>query len=299
MKILLFGKNGQVGWELQRSLAPLGELIAVDRVSANLCGDLTDLQGISRTISVVKPDVIVNAAAYTAVDKAEAEPDLAHLVNTRAVEVMAMEANRLDAWLVHYSTDYVFNGSGEKPWVETDNPCPINKYGLTKYEGEKAIQRHSQKHLILRTSWVYASRGNNFIKTMIRLAQDKDKLSIVSDQVGAPTGADLIADVTALAIRMALETSKFGGLYHLAAAGEASWYEYARFFLTSAINSGMNMNVSPFKIIPIKSIDFPVLAKRPMNSRLNTNLIGETFGIRLPSWQDGVSRALYELLEKA
>ncbi|MEQ1556456.1 MAG: dTDP-4-dehydrorhamnose reductase, partial [Gallionella sp.] len=196
MKILLFGKSGQVGWELQRSLAPLGELIALDFDDKELCGDFTDLKGIVRTVQAVAPDVIVNAAAHTAVDKAESEPDIARTINASAPGVLAVEAKSINALLVHYSTDYVYDGSGDKPWLESDASAPLSVYGATKLEGEKLIQQAGCKHLIFRTSWVYGARGGNFAKTMLRLAAERDSLSVIDDQIGAPTGADLLADVT-------------------------------------------------------------------------------------------------------
>ena len=192
MKILLLGKNGQVGWELQRSLAPLGELIALDRHSTDYCGDLTNLQGLADTVQRVRPSLIVNAAAHTAVDKAESEQELARLINATAPGLLAQEAHKLGAWLVHYSTDYVFDGSGGQPWVEADTPAPLSVYGQTKLEGEQLIAEHCKNHLIFRTSWVYAARGGNFAKTMLRLAQERERLTVIDDQWGAPTGAELI-----------------------------------------------------------------------------------------------------------
>ena len=237
MKILLFGKNGQAGWELQRSLAPLGELIAVDFDSQDLCGDFTHLDGIAQTVRIVSPDVIVNAAAHTAVDKAEGEPERVRVINALAPATLAREAGKLGAWLVHYSTDYVFDGSGSKPRVETDPTGPLNVYGQTKLEAESAISESGCRHLIFRTSWVFAARGGNFAKTMLRLAQERDRLTIIEDQIGAPTGADLLADVTAHAIRAAVKRPNVSGLYHLVAAGETSWYGYARFVLNCARES--------------------------------------------------------------
>lgn len=231
MRILLLGKNGQVGWELQRSLAPLGELIALDRHSSDLCGDLTKLQGLADTVQTVRPDLIVNAAAYTAVDKAESEPELARAINALAPGVLAREAHKLGAWLLHYSTDYVFDGSGSQPWVEADTPAPLNVYGQTKLEGERLIAEHCRSHLIFRTSWVYATRGGNFAKTMLRLAQARERVTVIDDQWGAPTGAELIADVTAHAIRHVLQRPQDAGLYHLAASGEITWNGYAKHVL--------------------------------------------------------------------
>ena len=234
MKILLLGKNGQVGWELQRSLAPLGELIALDRHSADLCGDLGNLAGLAATVQRVRPDVIVNAAAHTAVDKAESEPELARTLNALAPGVLAREAASLGALLVHYSTDYVFDGSGQRPWAESDAPAPLNVYGQTKLEGEQLIQAAGPRHLILRTSWVYAARGGNFAKTMLRLARERDSLNVIDDQWGAPTGAELIADASAHAIRQVLQRPADAGLYHLTASGETSWCGYANTVLAIA-----------------------------------------------------------------
>ncbi len=218
-KILLFGKGGQVGWELQRSLAPLGELVAVDHDDTEVCGDFTNLQGLVETIQALRPNIIVNAAAYTAVDKAESEPKLARIINALAPGVLAQEAKKLGALLVHYSTDYVFDGSGSKPWKETDKTAPLSVYGTTKLEGERLIAENCPNYLILRTSWVYAARGNNFAKTMLRLAEERERLTVIDDQIGAPTGADLLADVTAHAICSVLTNSQHVGLYHLVASG--------------------------------------------------------------------------------
>jgi dTDP-4-dehydrorhamnose reductase len=298
MKILLFGKNGQVGWELQRSLAPLGELVAVDFDSQDLCGDFTRLDGIAQTVRIVSPDVIVNAAAHTAVDKAEDEPERVHVINALAPATLAREAGKLGAWLVHYSTDYVFDGSGSKPRVETDPTGPLNVYGQTKLEAENAILESGCHHLIFRTSWVFAALGGNFAKTMLRLAQERDRLTIIDDQIGAPTGADLLADVTAHTLRAALKRPNVSGLYHLVAAGETSWYGYARFVLNCARESGLRLKVAPENILPVPTSAFPSPATRPKNSRLDTEKLQSTFDLNLPSWQTGVARMLTETLEK-
>lgn len=297
MKILLFGKNGQVGWELQRSLAPLGELVALDRSSSTYCGDLTDLTGIAQTTRAVAPDVIVNAAAYTAVDRAESESDLAYRVNAEAPAVLAQEAHRIGAWLVHYSTDYVFDGSGNRPWEESDTPAPLNVYGQTKLQGEEAIDHAGCHHLIFRTSWVYAARGNNFAKTMLRLAQERNQLTVINDQIGAPTGAELLADATAHVIRMASKQPNVSGLYHLVADGAVSWHDYARFVLTVA-SEHCKLTVQPDAIQPVPSHAFTSTAQRPLNSRLNTEKFQRTFGLTIPPWQTGVARMLTEVLEK-
>ena len=297
MKILLLGKNGQVGWELQRSLAPLGELIALDRQTVDgLCGDLSDLDALRATIRQVKPDVIVNAAAYTAVDKAESETELADRVNGQASKVMAEEAASLDAWLIHYSTDYVFSGQGLKPWQESDAVAPVNHYGASKLAGENAITASGCKHLIFRTSWVYGARGNNFAKTMLRLAKDRETLSVIADQIGAPTGADLIADVTALAIQQVLQRPELSGLYHLAASGEVSWHGYASHVIGFAQDNGEQLAVTA--INPIETTAYPTPARRPLNSRLNTQKLRDNFSLHLPDWQSGVTRMLREVLNK-
>jgi dTDP-4-dehydrorhamnose reductase len=298
MKILLFGKNGQVGWELQRSLAPLGELVAVDFDSQDLCGDFTRLDGIAQTVRIVSPDVIVNAAAHTAVDKAEDERERVHVINALAPAALAREAGKLGAWLVHYSTDYVFDGSGSKPRVETDPTGPLNVYGQTKLEAENAILESGCRHLIFRTSWVFAALGGNFAKTMLRLAQERDRLTIIDDQIGAPTGADLLADVTAHALRAAVKRPNVSGLYHLVAAGETSWYGYARFVLNCARENGLRLKVATENILPVPTSAFPSPATRPKNSRLDTEKLQNTFDLSLPSWQTGVARMLTETLEK-
>lgn len=294
MKILLLGKNGQVGWELQRSLAPLGEVLALDRAGlGELCGDLADQDGLMRTVRRIRPDIIVNAAAYTAVDKAESEPDLARIINAEAPAFLAQEAEALGAWLVHYSTDYVFDGAGDQAWSESDPVAPLNMYGATKLAGEQAIQQSGCKHLIFRTSWVYAARGNNFAKTMLRLAADREILRVISDQTGAPTGAELLADVTAHAIRAALSDPAVSGIYHLAATGETTWYDYACFAIEHARQTNRALAVQ--KIEPIPTSEYPTPARRPQNSRLNSKKLCHTFGLQLPDWQSGVKRMLTEI----
>lgn len=301
MKILLFGKNGQVGWELQRSLAPLGELVVLDSdspytASSGLCGDFTNPDGLIQTIRTIAPDVIVNAAAHTAVDKAESEPELVHTINAVAPGVLAQEAQRLNAWLIHYSTDYVFDGSGEKPWVETDAVAPLSVYGATKLEGEQLIRQSGCRHLLFRTSWVYGARGGNFAKTMLKLARERDSLSVINDQIGAPTGADLLADITALTLRTALQRRELSGLYHVVAAGETSWHGYARFVLDFAQRAGVPLKVAADDIKPVPTSAFPTPAKRPHNSRMDTTKLQHTFDLHLPLWQTGVVRMLSEVL---
>lgn len=298
MKILLFGKGGQVGWELQRSLAPLGDLVALDADSQNLCGDFTNPEGLAQTVRAVAPDIIVNAAAHTAVDQAESEPELARTINALAPGVLAQEAKRSGAWLIHYGTDYVFDGSGDKHCLETDPTGPLSVYGKTKLEGEEAIRATGCQHLIFRTSWVYAARGGNFAKTMLRLAQERDFLSVINDQIGAPTGADLVADISAHAIRTALRNPDVGGLYHLVAGGETSWHGYASFVIDFARQAGIEIKVTPEAIQPVPTSAFPLPAPRPKNSRLDTQKLKNTFGLNLPHWQRGVARMLTEILEK-
>lgn len=294
MDILLFGKNGQVGWELQRALAPLGNLIVVDRNSRDYCGDFENPEGVAETVRKIKPSVIVNATAYTAVDKAESEQDKARLVNSTSIEALAGAAEETGAWLIHYSTDYVFDGSGDQPWREDNATAPLNTYGQTKLEGEQAIVRTMTNYLIFRTSWVYAAKGNNFAKTMLKLAKDRESLSVINDQFGAPTGAELIADCTAHAIRVALHKQSVAGIYHLIAAGETTWHAYASKVIEFAKTQGVELQVKAIHAVPTSA--FPTPAKRPANSRLNTEKFQQAFGLNLPDWTVGVERMLLETL---
>jgi dTDP-4-dehydrorhamnose reductase len=299
MKILLLGKNGQVGWELQRSLAPLGELVALDRAgdaARGLCGDLQDLDGLRATVQALRPDVIVNAAAHTAVDKAQSETDLARRLNAEAPAALAEAAQAVGAALVHYSTDYVFDGSGQAPWVESATTGPLNVYGQTKLDGEKAIAAACARHLILRTSWVYAARGGNFAKTMLRLAADRERLTVIDDQHGAPTGAELIADVTAHVIRQLMQRPQDAGIYHLAAGGETTWNGYARYVVDTARSIKPELKLAVQEVAPVPTSAFPTPAQRPHNSRLDTTRLQQTFGLTLPHWQQGVARMLTEIL---
>ncbi|HAV1457453.1 dTDP-4-dehydrorhamnose reductase [Enterobacter hormaechei] len=293
MNILLFGKTGQVGWELQRALAPLGNLIAIDVHSKDYCGDFSNPEGIAETVRNIKPDVIVNAAAHTAVDKAESEPDFAQLLNATSVEAIAKEAAKIGAWVVHYSTDYVFPGDGETPWSETDATAPLNVYGQTKLNGEKALQDNCPNHLIFRTSWVYAGKGNNFAKTMLRLAKERKELSVINDQVGAPTGAELLADCTAHAIRVAMVNPEVAGLYHLVASETTSWYDYAALVFEEAQKAGIELAIEKLNAVPTTA--YPTPARRPHNSRLNTMKFQQNFNLVLPAWHVGVKRMLAEL----
>ena len=301
MKILLLGCTGQVGWELQRSLSPLGELIALgsntDTHPGQLCGNLTDLAGLARTVQTLKPNLIVNAAAHTAVDRAESEPELARSINALAPGVLAIEAAKIGAWLVHYSTDYVFDGSGSKPWREGDATGPLSVYGQTKLDGEQAVASHS-RHLIFRTSWVYGARGGNFAKTMLRLAAERETLNVIDDQFGAPTSAELLADVTAHAIRAAMQRPELAGLYHCVAGGETSWHGYARHVLQTAQTLGWTLKAGPEQVGATSTASYPTPAQRPLNSRLDTHKLQQAFGLVLPQWQMGVARMLTEITGK-
>lgn len=301
MKILLLGKNGQVGWELQRALQPLGEVIALDRHqnSNGLSGDLANFEQIKYAIQQVRPDVVVNAAAYTAVDKAESDQENADLINHLAVKNLAQHCAEKKALLIHYSTDYVFNGEGKKAWSETDQTDPVNLYGSTKRLGEIALEQSGCAFINFRTCWVYGSHGNNFIKTMLKLASNREELSIINDQIGAPTGAALIADVTAQALRYYLLSNQdqqkmLSGHYHLAATGECSWYEYAQHVFELAKQNGQNLAIQ--KVNAIETIAYPTPAKRPLNSRLNTSKLQTNFKMHLPHWKLGIAQVLEEII---
>jgi dTDP-4-dehydrorhamnose reductase len=293
VKILLLGKNGQLGWELQRSLALLGDVVALGRDDVG--GDLGQPEALAAQVRTLAPQVIVNAAAYTAVDKAESEPELARVVNAQAPGVLAREAQALGAWLIHFSTDYVFDGGGVRPWKETDATGPLNEYGRTKLEGEMLVRSQASRHLIFRTSWVYGARGNNFASTMMRLARERDELRVIDDQIGAPTGADLLADVTAHALRSAMARPELAGTYHVAASGETSWYEYARFVLRQAPASAGPFRVDADAVQAIPGSAYATAARRPSNSRLDTTRLRDAFGLILPPWQQGVARLLAEM----
>ena len=298
MKILLLGKNGQVGWELQRSLAPLGEVLALDRHSTSCCGDLSKPDQLAQTVLAYKPDFIVNAAAHTAVDKAESEPELARTLNTEAPAALAKAAAQVGAWFVHYSTDYVFDGSGTHARQEGEGTGPLSVYGQTKLDGEKAIVASGCKYLIFRTSWVYAARGGNFAKTMLRLAQERDKLTVITDQHGAPTGADLIADVTALAMHrlVSMQNQSLGGVYHLVASGETTWHGYASHVIAQAKLMKPELDWKVVDMASVPTSAFPTPAIRPLNSRLCTNKLQQDFGLVIPHWSQGVDRMLAEIL---
>jgi dTDP-4-dehydrorhamnose reductase len=296
MKILLFGKNGQVGWELQRALAPLGEVIALDADSAGLSADFANPESLAATVREVAPHWIVNAAAHTAVDKAESEGDLARAINATAPGVLAREAAAMGAWLMHYSTDYVFDGSGSTARAEDAPTGPLGVYGATKLEGEELIRASGCQHLIFRTSWVYAARGGNFARTMLKLAQDRDALKVIDDQIGAPTGADLLADLTAHAMRSVALQPQHGGTYHAVASGHTSWHGYATHVIENARARGVPIRVAREAIAAVPTSAFPTPARRPANSRLDTEKLRNTFGLHLPNWQSGVDRMLAEVL---
>lgn len=298
MKILLFGKGGQVGWELQRSLAPLGELVALDFDSTDFHADFTRPARLRDTVRALRPDVIVNAAAHTAVDKAEGEPALAATLNAEAPGVLAAEAAEQGALLVHYSTDYVFDGSGTAPRDETAPTGPLSVYGRTKLDGEERIRESGCTHLILRTSWVYAARGGNFARTMLKLAAERDELKVIDDQFGAPTGADLLADVTAHAIRAVRADAALAGTYHAVAAGETTWHRYASLVIEWARAQGLPVKVAPDAVRAVPTSAFPTPARRPLNSRLATAKLRQAFGLALPPWEQGVQRMLREVYDR-
>jgi dTDP-4-dehydrorhamnose reductase len=296
MKILLLGCDGQVGWELQRSLQPLGEVLALDFQSRDHAADFSKPEALAATVDAVRPDLIVNAAAHTAVDKAESEPALAQAINADAPGVLARSAAASGAWLVHYSTDYVFDGSGDQPRDEDAATGPLSVYGRTKLDGEAQIRASGCRHLILRTSWVYAARGGNFARTMLRLAAAKTELKVIADQIGAPTGADLLADLTALMARAARAQPDLAGTYHAVAAGATSWHGYAQLVIEAARARGVALTVPPGAVRPIPTSAYPTPAPRPLNSRLDTRKLRERFGVHLPPWESGVRRMLDEIL---
>ncbi|MCZ2440640.1 MAG: dTDP-4-dehydrorhamnose reductase [Burkholderiales bacterium] len=297
MKILLLGCKGQVGWELQRALAPLGEVVACDFDSpAPYRADFSRPESLLELVDRVQPQLIANAAAHTAVDRAESEPELARAINAAAPGVLARAAAARGAWLLHYGTDYVFDGSGSTPRDEDAATGPSSVYGRSKLEGEEAIRASGCRHLILRTSWVYAARGGNFARTMLKLAAERDELRVIDDQIGAPTGADLLADVSAHALRAAIATPALAGTYHCVAAGETSWHGYARFVIEWARAHGHPVRVAPEAVHAVPSSAYPTAARRPLNSRLSTARLRRAFGLSLPPWQNGVERMLREVL---
>ena len=291
MKILLLGKDGQLGRELQRSLAPLGTVTEWGRAEC----DLAQTESLHAKVIAAKPDVIVNAAAYTAVDKAESEPELTHAINALAPAILTQATLDMGCRLIHYSTDYVFNGSGVRPWVEDSLTAPLNVYGKTKLEGEQAIAASGCNHLIFRTSWVYAKEGGNFAKTMLRLASERDALSVIDDQIGAPTDAGWLADMTAAVILRQAQDERESGIYHAASAGEVSWHGYASYLIAKARTMGFPIKVSQQAIAAVASEAFPTPAQRPRNSRLDCSKLTAAFGIRPPPWQQGIDQLLEHL----
>lgn len=293
MKILLTGSNGQVGFELKNKLRALGEVIATDREEL----DLTNPDAIRQFIDQTRPDIIINPAAYTSVDKAESEPDLAYQINTLAPEVLASMAAELDIPLIHFSTDYVFDGLKKEAYVETDKTNPQSIYGKTKCEGEEKIRTHA-KHIILRTSWVFGVHGNNFLKTILRLIQEKESLSIVGDQWGSPASSSMLSDVTFKIVDLILKNKNFKdyGTYHVTNEGETNWHGYASLISSEAMQLNLKVKCAPDKIQPILTSEYPTAAKRPLNSRLNTDKIKKTFMLELPRWETEVKKVLREII---
>ena len=293
MRMILLGPNGQVGWELRRALAPLGELIPLPRDAG---GDLSQPDALAAALHALRPDVVVNAGAYTAVDKAESDIDAARTINALAPGAVARVMADRGGWLVHFSTDYVFDGSGDQPRDEAAATGPLSVYGRTKLEGEALIAASGCRHLILRTSWVHAARGGNFARTMLRLAGERERLTVIADQFGAPTGADLLADITAHALRRAVQDDSVSGVYHAVAAGEVNWSDYARHVLGWARQRGVALKAGPDDVAAIPTSAYPTPAMRPLNSRLDTGKLRRTFGLHLPDWRVGVDRMLAEAL---
>jgi dTDP-4-dehydrorhamnose reductase len=294
MKILLTGKSGQLGFELQRALAPLGEVVAIGTQDCNLA----DADALRELVRGVAPDVIVNPAAYTAVDKAESDEATARAVNAVAPAILGEEGAKLGALVIHYSTDYVFDGTKQGAYTEGDAPAPQSVYGRTKLEGEQGLAAANPRHLILRTSWVVGAHGGNFAKTMLRLAGEREKLTVVADQFGAPTPAALLADVTAHLVREHARAGSTGfpyGTYHVAAGGETSWHGYAQFVIGEALAAGKTLKATVDAVAPLATEQYPTPAKRPLNSRLDTVRFRMTFGLRLPPWQDGVRHVLQQI----
>jgi dTDP-4-dehydrorhamnose reductase len=293
MKILLTGKNGQVGFELNKKLSALGDIVATDRDEL----DLANPEAIKQFIDQTKPDIIINPAAYTAVDKSESEPDLAYQINVTAPEVLAKKATELNIPLVHFSTDYVFDGLKKQAYIETDKTNPQSVYGKTKYEGEEKIRTHA-KHIILRTSWVFGGHGNNFLKTILRLIIEKESLNIVGDQWGSPASSSMLSDVTFKIVETILKNKNFNdyGTYHVTTEGETNWYDYASLISNEAMKLNLKVKCAPDQIHSILTSEYLTAAKRPLNSRLNTDKIKKTFMLELPHWESEVKRVLRELI---
>ena len=293
MKILLTGSNGQVGFELQKKLSALGEVTATDREEL----DLTDSDAIKKFIDHTRPDIIINPAAYTEVDNAESESDLAYQINVTAPEVLASMARELDIPLVHFSTDYVFDGLKKEAYVETDETNPQSVYGKTKCDGEEKVRKHA-KHIILRTSWVFGAHGNNFLKTMLRLFKEKDSLNIVGDQRGSPASASMLSDVTFKIVDTIIKNKNFSsyGTYHVTSDGETNWFEYANLIASELIKLNANIKCGPDQIHSILTSEYPTAAKRPLNSRLNCDKLKKTFMLELPHWEPEVKKVLREVI---
>jgi dTDP-4-dehydrorhamnose reductase len=293
MKILLTGKYGQVGFALHKKLASLGEVVATGRHEL----DLANPDAIKAFIDKTKPDIIINPAAYTKVDQAENEPELAFQINAVAFQVLTDKASELDIPIIHFSTDYVFDGLKHEPYLETDEVNPQSVYGKTKWQGEEAVRNH-KKHIIIRTSWVFSSHGQNFLKTIVRLIQEKTSLNVVSDQIGTPTSSEALADVTYKIVETIFNDPHFKdfGTYHMTLDNETNWYRYACFITDEAKRLGLQTLMTSKDIKPISSDAYPTLAKRPMNSRLDTTKIKKTFMLELPHWEEEVKRILKVLI---
>jgi dTDP-4-dehydrorhamnose reductase len=293
MKILLTGKDGQVGFALRKKLASLGEVIATNRDIL----DLSDSEAIKAFINKIQPDIIINPAAYTQVDKAESEKLLAHQINAIAPQILTEKASELNIPIIHFSTDYVFDGLKDEPYLETDEVNPQSVYGQTKWKGEEWVRNH-KKHIILRTSWVFSSHGQNFLKTIMKLSQEKSSLNVVSDQQGTPTSADVLADVTFSIVKTILNNPNFRdfGTYHLTLKGHTDWFRYACFIVDESIRLGFKTTMISKNIKPILSGNYPTLPKRPMNSRLDTSKIKKTFMLELPHWEEAVKKVLKEIV---
>lgn len=300
LNIVLLAPNGQVGFEVARAIAPLGRLFTISRNDV----DFSNIEALTEKVSALAPNIIINAAAWTAVDKAETEVESCNIINALLPEALARLASKHHAWLVHYSSDYVYPGSGELPWQETDNTAPLSVYGKTKLAGDLAIMQNTQRYLIFRTSWVYAARGSNFMRTMLKLAQTREALNIVADQVGAPTPARLIAQVTVLALykiriqeQLGVDVVKqYAGIYHLAPRGYCSWYEFAAAIFTLARENEIPLVLETEQFKAISTAEYPTPARRPFNSRLNLEKIEQTFGLILPHWQQQLAATFNELI---
>jgi dTDP-4-dehydrorhamnose reductase len=293
MRVLLIGRNGQVGFELRRALAPLAEVVAVDFPECNLA----EPASLERHIAAAAPEVIVNAAAYTAVDKAEAEPEVAQAINATAPGLIGAAARRLGARVIHYSTDYVYAGDKAAPYVETDPTGPLCVYGRSKRDGDAALAASGAEHYVFRTSWVFGAHGGNFVKTILRLAAERESLTVVADQIGAPTSAALLADVTAQVLgQLRHRPAPPSGVYHLTAGGETSWHGFAQAILRGAAERGHRLKLAAEAVAPIPTSAYPLPARRPANSRLDTMRLRQTFGLTLPDWQHGLDHVLDQIL---